>query len=71
VFVILYKAVHVQSVSEHVISLTLYLLEMAVCFTEPAENSESQVGDLISITMTIQFSSYAFIALIGLEFVCV
>ncbi|XP_046390043.1 E3 ubiquitin-protein ligase Ubr3 isoform X2 [Ischnura elegans] len=42
-FVILYKAVHVQSVSEHVISLTLYLLEMAVCFTEPAENSESQV----------------------------
>ncbi|XP_071446964.1 E3 ubiquitin-protein ligase Ubr3 isoform X2 [Hetaerina americana] len=43
VFVILYKAVHMQSVSEHVISLTLYLLEMAVCFTEPAENCESQV----------------------------
>lgn len=42
-FVILYKAVHGQSVSEHVISLTLYLLEMAVSFTKPSENKESQV----------------------------
>ncbi|KAG8223710.1 hypothetical protein J437_LFUL004075, partial [Ladona fulva] len=42
-FVILYKAVNGQSVSEYIIALTLYLLEMAVSFTKPTENKEGQI----------------------------
>jgi E3 ubiquitin-protein ligase UBR3 len=41
-FVVLYKAVHGQDVSEHVIALAIYLLEMAVESAEPF-NQQSQV----------------------------
>ena len=43
VFVILYKAVHRRNVSEHLLSLALYLLEMAVESAEPFDQ-QSQVG---------------------------
>ncbi|XP_068083669.1 E3 ubiquitin-protein ligase Ubr3 isoform X2 [Anabrus simplex] len=36
-FVVLYKAVHSQSVSEHVMALAIYLLEMAVVSAEPMD----------------------------------
>ncbi|XP_069676263.1 E3 ubiquitin-protein ligase Ubr3 isoform X3 [Periplaneta americana] len=42
VFVVLYKAVHGQNVSEHVMALALYLLEMAVESAEPFDQ-QSQV----------------------------
>ncbi|CAG2062115.1 unnamed protein product [Timema podura] len=38
VFVVLHKAVHGHSVSEHVIALMLYLLEMAVATAEPFDH---------------------------------
>nr|CAD7398319.1 unnamed protein product [Timema poppensis] len=38
VFVVLHKAVHGHSVSEHVIALVLYLLEMAVATAEPFDH---------------------------------
>ncbi|KAJ9584382.1 hypothetical protein L9F63_021276, partial [Diploptera punctata] len=45
VFVVLYKAVHGQNVSEHVMALVLYLLEMAVESAEPfdPQSNTSQV----------------------------
>jgi hypothetical protein len=42
VFVILYKAVHRRNVSEHLLALALYLLEMAVESAEPFDQ-QSQV----------------------------
>lgn len=41
-FVILYKAVHRRNVSEHLLALALYLLEMAVESAEPCDQ-QSQV----------------------------
>jgi hypothetical protein len=41
-FVVLYKAVHGQNVTEHVIALAIYLLEMAVESAEPFDQ-QSQV----------------------------
>ncbi|GLG92566.1 Uncharacterized protein GBIM_00221 [Gryllus bimaculatus] len=41
-FVVLHRAVHGQSVSEHVMALTVYLLEMAVASAEPLD-PQSQV----------------------------
>jgi hypothetical protein len=41
-FVVLYKAVHGQNVTEHVIALAVYLLEMAVESAEPFDQ-QSQV----------------------------
>jgi hypothetical protein len=41
-FVVLYKAVHGQNVTEHVIALAIYLLEMAVDSAEPFDQ-QSQV----------------------------
>jgi hypothetical protein len=42
VFVILYKAVYRQNVSEHAMALVIYLLEMAVESAEPFDQ-RSQV----------------------------
>lgn len=44
IWIILYKAVHVKNVSEHVISLAAYLLEMALSMAPQATANFSQVG---------------------------
>ncbi|XP_065200275.1 E3 ubiquitin-protein ligase Ubr3-like isoform X2 [Planococcus citri] len=43
VWIILYKAVHMRNVSEHVMSLAVYLLEMALSISPPASSNFSQV----------------------------
>ena len=53
VFVVLYKAVHGQNVSEHVIALALYLLEMAVESAEPFDQ-KSQVNILMCCSVIIK-----------------
>jgi len=52
VFVVLYKAVHGQNVSEHVMALALYLLEMAVDSAEPFDQ-QSQVLVLFSCVTSV------------------
>lgn len=41
IFVILYKAANVQNISENIIALTVYLLEMAVVTAEVPDASVS------------------------------
>lgn len=40
IFCILYKAVEYRNVSEHALSLALYLLEMAIIFSPPSSDVE-------------------------------
>jgi hypothetical protein len=55
VFVILYKAVHRRNVSEHLLALALYLLEMAVESAEPFDQ-QSQVGQVAVSSVQVSFS---------------
>lgn len=43
IWIILYKAVHMRNVSEHVMSLAVYLLEMALSIAPQASANFSQV----------------------------
>lgn len=49
-FIVLHKAVHGHDVSDHVIALTLYLLEMALSIDTPAEEpSQVCLSHVISL----------------------
>lgn len=54
-WLVLYKAVHHHNVSEHVISLVIYLLEMSLAVTGPTAQSPDQV---FTSSSTNLFCSY-------------
>lgn len=43
IFIILYKAINGQNLSENVLALAIYLLEMAVVTVQPPEETENKV----------------------------
>lgn len=54
VWLVLYKAVTQHTVSEHVVSLVIYLLEMAVAVTDPTDQP-TQVSRLIKCLISSVF----------------
>lgn len=47
ILIILYKAVNGRNISEHVMALAIYLLEMAVITAEPPDKSVNNSFDKI------------------------